>query len=271
MTTWSVQTNWCWTNGDILPMRNWTTSRINEYKINSLDSMIVSLILYPLMTCEFASLSSLEVTQTDANLGFRRNQWIISEKKTISEQSIYGFLFYFIFRWQTIHARICCQPIFDWMDIRTWIPCVRWYRAPVKHTYSFRPLRYVKLFNLTCKYTSTNVITIVNVQSISIFNLSWLLFYQFNEFLNFFVFFRIKSLPITIISPLFTFQGDLHSYVRVRKRLRESEAKRLFRQMCAVVKSCHEQGIVLRDLKLRKFVFADTERWVNTIICFILI
>lgn len=60
----------------------------------------------------------------------------------------------------------------------------------------------------------------------------------------------------------FGFQGDLHSYVRVRKRLREPEAKRLFRQMCEVVKSCHEQGIVLRDLKLRKFVFADTERWV---------
>lgn len=55
-------------------------------------------------------------------------------------------------------------------------------------------------------------------------------------------------------------QGDLHSYVRVRKRLREAEAKRLFRQMCEVVKSCHEQGIVLRDLKLRKFVFADAER-----------
>lgn len=59
---------------------------------------------------------------------------------------------------------------------------------------------------------------------------------------------------------LFLEQGDLHSYVRVRKRLREPEAKRLFRQMCEVVKSCHEQGIVLRDLKLRKFVFADAER-----------
>lgn len=58
----------------------------------------------------------------------------------------------------------------------------------------------------------------------------------------------------------FYFQGDLHSYVRVRKRLREPEAKRLFRQMCEVVKSCHEQGIVLRDLKLRKFVFADAEK-----------
>ncbi|XP_055637769.1 tribbles homolog 2-like [Toxorhynchites rutilus septentrionalis] len=55
-------------------------------------------------------------------------------------------------------------------------------------------------------------------------------------------------------------QGDLHSHVRIRKRLREPEARRLFRQMCEVVKTCHEQGIVLRDLKLRKFVFADSER-----------
>ncbi|XP_055599825.1 tribbles homolog 2 [Uranotaenia lowii] len=55
-------------------------------------------------------------------------------------------------------------------------------------------------------------------------------------------------------------QGDLHSHVRVRKRLREPEARRLFRQMCEVVRTCHEQGIVLRDLKLRKFVFADSER-----------
>uniref|UniRef100_A0A2M4CGQ3 Putative serine/threonine protein kinase n=1 Tax=Anopheles darlingi TaxID=43151 RepID=A0A2M4CGQ3_ANODA len=54
-------------------------------------------------------------------------------------------------------------------------------------------------------------------------------------------------------------KGDLHSYVRTRKRLREPEARRLCRQMCAVIKSCHEQGIVLRDLKLRKFVFADSE------------
>ncbi|CAO1306029.1 unnamed protein product [Diamesa serratosioi] len=55
-------------------------------------------------------------------------------------------------------------------------------------------------------------------------------------------------------------QGDLHSHVRVRKRLRENEARNLFRQMCEVVKSCHAEGIVLRDLKLRKFVFADVER-----------
>lgn len=59
---------------------------------------------------------------------------------------------------------------------------------------------------------------------------------------------------------LLNLQGDLHSYVRIRKRLREAEAKRLFRQMCETVKACHDQGIVLRDLKLRKFIFADEEK-----------
>lgn len=62
-------------------------------------------------------------------------------------------------------------------------------------------------------------------------------------------------------------QGDLHQHVRHNKRLREHEARRLFRQMCKVVASSHKQGIVLRDLKLRKFVFADAEGWVNHIIC----
>lgn len=54
--------------------------------------------------------------------------------------------------------------------------------------------------------------------------------------------------------------GDLHSYVRSRKRLRESEARRIFRQVAETVQLCHKNGIVLRDLKLRKFVFVDPER-----------
>ena len=54
--------------------------------------------------------------------------------------------------------------------------------------------------------------------------------------------------------------GDLHSYVRSRKRLRESEARKLFKQIVDTVKVCHKSGIVLRDLKLRKFVFADPQR-----------
>ncbi|KAH9373772.1 hypothetical protein HPB48_007506 [Haemaphysalis longicornis] len=54
--------------------------------------------------------------------------------------------------------------------------------------------------------------------------------------------------------------GDLHSYVRSKRRLRESEALSLFRQVAAAVHACHSAGVVLRDLKLRKFVFEDPER-----------
>lgn len=54
--------------------------------------------------------------------------------------------------------------------------------------------------------------------------------------------------------------GDLHSYVRQRKRLKEGEARRLFRQIADTVRACHAQGIVLRDLKLRKFVFCNAQR-----------
>lgn len=54
--------------------------------------------------------------------------------------------------------------------------------------------------------------------------------------------------------------GDLHSHVRFRKRLREPVARKLFRQMVSTVKACHDKGIVLRDLKLRKFVFTDSQK-----------
>lgn len=54
--------------------------------------------------------------------------------------------------------------------------------------------------------------------------------------------------------------GDLHSYVRERKRLRQPEARTLARQVVEAVRHCHESGVVLRDLKLRKFVFKDKER-----------
>lgn len=54
--------------------------------------------------------------------------------------------------------------------------------------------------------------------------------------------------------------GDLHSYVRTKRILREQEAVRLFYQVASAVSTCHQAGIVLRDLKLRKFVFKDQER-----------
>lgn len=54
--------------------------------------------------------------------------------------------------------------------------------------------------------------------------------------------------------------GDLHNYVRNKKRLREWEVCNLFRQIVLAVMQCHENGVILRDLKLRKFVFKNPER-----------
>ncbi|XP_029906456.1 tribbles homolog 3-like isoform X2 [Myripristis murdjan] len=54
--------------------------------------------------------------------------------------------------------------------------------------------------------------------------------------------------------------GDMHAYVRSRKRLDEEEAGLLFAQMLNAVTHCHRHGVVLRDLKLRKFTFTDRHR-----------
>ncbi|OBS74907.1 hypothetical protein A6R68_14542 [Neotoma lepida] len=62
---------------------------------------------------------------------------------------------------------------------------------------------------------------------------------------------------------LYTFfektHGDLHSLVRSRRGIPEPEAIALFRQMAAAVAHCHQHGLVLRDLKLRRFVFSNCE------------
>ncbi|XP_077443383.1 tribbles homolog 2 [Stigmatopora argus] len=54
--------------------------------------------------------------------------------------------------------------------------------------------------------------------------------------------------------------GDMHSFVRTCKKLREEEAARLFYQIASAVAHCHDGGLVLRDLKLRKFVFKNEAR-----------
>ncbi|XP_006154754.1 tribbles homolog 3 [Tupaia chinensis] len=63
---------------------------------------------------------------------------------------------------------------------------------------------------------------------------------------------------------LYTFftrtRGDLHSLVRSRRCIPEPEAAMLFRQMATAVAHCHQHSLVLRDLKLRRFVFTDYER-----------
>ncbi|XP_061109365.1 tribbles homolog 1 [Conger conger] len=54
--------------------------------------------------------------------------------------------------------------------------------------------------------------------------------------------------------------GDLHTFVKSCKRLGEEQASRLFYQVVLSVAHCHRMGIVLGDLKLRKFVFGDEKR-----------
>lgn len=54
--------------------------------------------------------------------------------------------------------------------------------------------------------------------------------------------------------------GDLHSYMKEKKRLEEAEAKHIFRQCVQAVMDCHDNGIIIRDIKLKKFVFLDKEK-----------
>lgn len=53
---------------------------------------------------------------------------------------------------------------------------------------------------------------------------------------------------------------DLHTYIRNKRRLSEKEAQSLFHQICQTVHLCHRNGIILRDLKLKRFFFIDEER-----------
>ena len=54
--------------------------------------------------------------------------------------------------------------------------------------------------------------------------------------------------------------GDLHGLVKGCRRLDEDHARALFRQVAGAVQHCHRHAVVLGDLKLRKFVFADEKR-----------
>lgn len=57
-----------------------------------------------------------------------------------------------------------------------------------------------------------------------------------------------------------TFYGDLHTYMKEKKRLDEVEARHIFSQCVEAVDECHQNGIIVRDIKLKKFVFTDVEK-----------
>lgn len=54
--------------------------------------------------------------------------------------------------------------------------------------------------------------------------------------------------------------GDLHQYLRGKKKLSEAKAAPLFKQIVQLVANAHKHNIALRDIKLKKFVFTD-ENW----------
>lgn len=62
---------------------------------------------------------------------------------------------------------------------------------------------------------------------------------------------------ILVIRPA-TF-GDLHGYLKHNKKLSEVQASLYFQQVVNIIDQAHRRGIVLRDIKLKKFHFTDPQ------------
>jgi serine/threonine protein kinase len=53
--------------------------------------------------------------------------------------------------------------------------------------------------------------------------------------------------------------GNVHAYI-LEKPLGEAEAANLFLQMLKIVQHCHDNGVILRDIKMGRFVFVDKDK-----------
>ena len=54
--------------------------------------------------------------------------------------------------------------------------------------------------------------------------------------------------------------GDLHNFLKQRRKMKEGLAANIFMQIVVLVQDAHRKNVVLRDLKLKKFVFEDPEK-----------
>jgi serine/threonine protein kinase len=71
-------------------------------------------------------------------------------------------------------------------------------------------------------------------------------------------FFRdIISLDQTTIVLYPNYNNNLHQYITEKHRLNENESRNLFSQIVRAVQICHQVGLIVRDLKLRKIIFND--------------
>lgn len=53
------------------------------------------------------------------------------------------------------------------------------------------------------------------------------------------------------------YSSNLHHYITEKHRLNENETRKLFSQIVRAVHMCHQVGLIVRDLKLRKIIFHD--------------
>ena len=63
---------------------------------------------------------------------------------------------------------------------------------------------------------------------------------------------------VTVLYP--KAHGAIHGYLKHRKKLSEVEAARYYQQIINIIANAHKSGVVLRDLKLKKFIFTDLSR-----------
>ena len=54
--------------------------------------------------------------------------------------------------------------------------------------------------------------------------------------------------------------GNLHDYLKQRRKLKEGLAASIFRQIVLLVRDAHRKNVVLRNLRLKKLVFEDQEK-----------
>jgi serine/threonine protein kinase len=68
----------------------------------------------------------------------------------------------------------------------------------------------------------------------------------------------IISLEKTAIVLYPNYSSNLHTYITEKHRLNENESRNLFSQIVRVIQMCHQVGLIIRDLKLRKIIFSNS-------------
>ena len=105
---------------------------------------------------------------------------------------------------------------------------------------------YQRLTKILLTYNTTKqIINTMSIQQLAI---------KYN--LHFFC--DVLSLDRTAIVLYPNYSSNLHTYITEKHRLSENKSKNFFTQIVKAVKLCHQVGLIIRDLKLRKIIFNNT-------------